>query len=193
MRKKRRLDWRIAGLVISGVLLVWIVAEILAAGKDAPPPPGQQPVVLGGGHVVGNRISTKSWTFVYRHAQLSADGTIATVDGLHDGVLYNKGKPYLGITAEHASVNTQTFDFTATGDVHIAELSPRDGVKRSFDTDLIDWANSSKTLTLAHPSIVQTGDQKLKIAKLTVDFNSGQVHFGKMNGGVNVPDEGTPP
>jgi len=185
--RKRRWDWRFAGAIASAILLVWVVAEILAAGKGAPPPPGEQPISLRGGHFAANRISTKSWTFEYRKAQLSADGSLATVDGLRRGTLYNNGKPYMGITAEHVSANIQTLDFTATGDVHIEQLNPKDGIKRTFDTDFVKWINDQKLLTLAHPSLVQTGDQKLTVASIKVNFDTDQVHFGKIKGGFIPP------
>ena len=181
-------NWRIAALAIGAVVLVWIAAGIILAGRNVGPPPNeQQTVSLFGGKVVGNRIRTKSWTFEYRKAQLSPDGVLASVDGLEHGVLYNKGKPYLGITAKHVQVNTQTFDFTAMGDVHVEQLRPKDDIRRTFYTDLVSWTNASKQLTLPHPSIVRSGDQTLRVASVTVDFNKQDVHLGTINGGFSPP------
>ena len=184
-----RRHWRTIALIAGVVFLAWVIIEIVLAGREpAPAPPGSQPVTLHGGQVRGNRISTRSWTFDYKTAQMSPDGTIATVDGVHHGVIYKKGKPYLGIAAEHVSVNTQTFDFTAIGDVHVSYLQPKDNVPKSFDTDLVQWTNATKLLSLQHPSIVRTGDQALKVASITVDFNRNEVHLGKIEGSVQAPN-----
>jgi hypothetical protein len=43
-----------------------------------------------------------------------------------------------------------------------------------------------KILTLDHPSIVRTGDQTLKVATMSVDFNKTVIHFGKISGTVHV-------
>lgn len=181
--------WRRIALIAGVVFLTWVIVEIVLAGREpAPAPPGSQPVTLHGGQVRGNRISTRSWTFDYKTAQMSPDGTIATVDGVRHGVIYKKGKPYLGIAAEHVSVNTQTFDFTAIGDVHISYLQPKDNVPKSFDTDLVQWTNATKMLNLQHPSIFKTGDQTLKVASITVDFNRNEVHLGKIEGSVQAPN-----
>jgi hypothetical protein len=183
----KRIPWKTVAWIAGAVLVVWLVTGIILAGREAAPPPGTQPVTLRGGKVTGNRISTRSWTFEYKKAEMSPDGTFATLDGVRNGILYKKGKPYLSISAEHASVNTQTFDFTATGDVHVTALNPSDGVSKSFDTDLVQWTNATKLLTLSHQSIFRTGGQVLKVANITVDFNKDEVHLGKVDGVIEAP------
>jgi hypothetical protein len=118
---------------------------------------------------------------------MSPDGILATLDGVKNGVLYKKGKPYLGISAEHVSLNTQTFDFTATGDVHVQALNPKDGVPKSFDSDLVQWVNATKMLQLPHPSIFRTGDETLKVSTITVNFNTSDIHLGNVSGAVQAP------
>jgi len=176
---------RTAAVIVGLGLLVWVIVGIVLAGNEpGAPPPATQGLMLHGGRVTGNRMSTKSWLFDYKHAEMSADGVLASVDGVRQGVLYKNGAPYLGVTAEHVSVNTQTFDFTALGDVHITQMRETGGVSHSFDTDLIQWVNATKTLTLPHPSIVRTGDQTLKVSSVTVNFNTGAIRFAGVSGGV---------
>lgn len=184
MRNAGTWNWKRIGWITAAVFAVWLVAGIILAGRDVPPPPGQQPITLRGGRVSGNHISTRSWTFDYTKAQMSPDGIMATVDGVKNGILYKKGKPYLSIAAQHVSINTQTFDFTATGDVHIEALHPSDNVSKSFDTDLVQWVNATKLLQLPHQCLFQTAGQTLKVANITVDFNKSQIHLGKMSGTV---------
>ncbi len=61
---------------------------------NAAVPPGQLPIDLRGGHVLNNHITTKSWSFDYEHARLSPDGLSGTVNGVRNGVVFRKGKPY---------------------------------------------------------------------------------------------------
>jgi len=187
--RTKRIRWSTVAIVVTAAIVVWFAVGIILAGREAaPPPPGTQPVTLHGGHVNGNRISTRSWTFDYQRAQMSPDGTLATVDGVRHGVLFKKGKPYLSIAAQHVSVNTQTFDFTATGDVHVEQLRAKDGVNRSFDTDLVQWTNASKMLALPHVSLFRTGSEVLKVASIAVNFNTNDIHFGKIEGAVQAPE-----
>lgn len=184
-----RRPWIKPALIIVAILfVVWIVVGIIGAGNnEQAPPPSSQQVTLHGGHVRGNRISTRSWSFDYKTAQMSPDGTIASVDGVRNGILYKNGKPYLSMSAQHVSVNTQSFDFTATGEVHITWLNPKDGVSKSFDTDLVQWTNATKMLELQHPSYFRTGDETLKVASIEVNFNSGSIKLGKVEGAVQAP------
>lgn len=182
-----KIDWRLAGYIFGGAFVIWMIVGVILAGNNEPPPPGQQQIRLRGGVVNGHRIHTKSWTFSFNRAYMSPDQLMATVDGVHNGVLYKHGKPYLGIAAEQVSLNTQSLDFSALGDVHVTQLHAKDGVKRSFDTDYVAWSNATKILTLPHPSIVQSGGQTLRVSSITVNFNTDQILFGKMSGGVNVP------
>ncbi|MEO6914088.1 MAG: hypothetical protein ABI182_08730, partial [Candidatus Baltobacteraceae bacterium] len=143
---KPKLNWRrIAGYAAIAAAIFLTVGVILA-GRDLPPPPGQQPIILKGGNVSAHRMKSRAWSFTYDRAQTSADGTIANIDGVRSGVLYKDGKPYLSITAQHITVNTQTFDFTATGDVHIEYIGDKGKHRRSFDTDLVVWANALRQL-----------------------------------------------
>lgn len=185
----RRQRWFKPALIVIAILfVVWIVVGIMLAGNnEQPPPPSSQQVTLHGGEVRGNRISTRSWSFDYKSAQMSPDGTVASVDGVRNGILYKNGKPYLSMSAEHVSVNTQSFDFTATGDVHITWLHPKDGVSKSFDTDLVQWTNATKMLELTHTSYFRTGNDTLKVASIEVNFTTGSIKLGKVEGAVQAP------
>jgi hypothetical protein len=184
----RSWNWKRIGWIAGVLLAIWFIVGILLAGREvAPPPPGSQPIMLRGGHVSGNHISTRSWRFDYTNAQMSPDGILATLDGVKNGVVYKKGKPYLSINAQHVSINTQTLDFTATGDVHVEMLHPKDHISKSFDTDLVQWVNATKMLQLTHQSLFRSNGQTLKVATITVDFNTNEIHLGKLNGTVEAP------
>lgn len=163
----------------------YLTIGIILAGRGTPPiPPAMQAVNLLGGHVRGNHITTRSWSFDYDTAELSPDGSTGSINGVHHGVIFKNGKPYMKISAEHVSVNTQSLDFTALGKVDIERIG--DTQKRSFDTDLVEWTNSTKMLLMPHPCYVHTEDQTLKISQITVNFATNEIHFGKIAGSVQL-------
>ena len=183
--RARALWWKRLAVAAGVALGIYVVVEVVLAGGGAPPmPPNQAPIDLRGGHVMNNHISTRSWTFDYDHARLSSDGLSGTVEGVRNGIVFRKGKPYLRISARRVSLNIQTLDFTAIGKVHIERIN--DPEQRSFDTDLVDWTNDAKVLKMPHPAYVHSGDQTLKIDGISVDFDANTVHLGKVNGGVDV-------
>jgi hypothetical protein len=183
---KRKIPWKRIS-IIAGVIVVIVVAvEVILAGRDSPPiPVGQSGISLSRGHVNGNKISTKSWTFDYQSAQLSADGSVGTVQGVKNGIVYKKGKPYLKISAESIAVDTNALNFVATGKVHAQLIN--DPQQRSFDTDLIAWTNSTKTLQMEHPSYLHSQGQTLKLETVSIDFNKDEIHLGKIGGTVEMP------
>lgn len=183
-RRRRRLLFIIGG----SVLTIWLVIGLILAGRDdMPEPPTNPPIVLQGGNVRGGNhtISSRSWTLSYDRGQFSPDGVMGTLDGVHDGVIYRKGKPYIRLDARHVALNAQTLDFTAIGSVHIQMLN--DPFHRSFDTDYVSWTNDAKMLQMQHPSYLHVGGQTLKISTIDIDFSKNQVHLGALNGSIGVP------
>jgi hypothetical protein len=183
--KNRKLWWKRLAVGAGVLFAIYVVVEIVLAGGGTPPlPPGQTPIDLRGGHVLNNHIATKSWSFDYDHARLSPDGMSGSVDGVRNGIVFRKGKPYLRISARHIQLNIQSLDFTAVGKVHIERID--DPERRAFDTDLVTWTNDAKVLRMDHPSYVRSGNQTLRIDRISVNFDDNSVHFGKLSGGVDV-------
>ncbi|MHB1551676.1 MAG: hypothetical protein ACYCX6_10860 [Vulcanimicrobiaceae bacterium] len=172
-----------AGLALAAFLTVGF---ILAGREPVPNTPNSQPIVLKGGHVSNHRIDTKSWSFDYKRAEQSPNGSVATITGIHNGILFRKGKPYLRISAQEVSINTASLDFTAIGDVHIESANPKANDGRSFDTDLVEWEDGLKHLAMPHPSIVRTRGQTLKVDSITVDFKKGLVTLEGVHGGIHL-------
>ncbi len=173
-------------LVGIGIVLVgWLIAGIILAGRGTPPIPiPQNGITLQGGHVQGNRISTKSWSFDYKSAQLSPDGTTGTVDGVRNGIVLKKGKPYLRVSAEQITIDTQSLNFTAVGKVHVEVI--HDPQKRSFDTDLVVWTNGAKMLRMDHPSYLHSGSQTLKLSSVIINFQTNTIHLGAISGSLDI-------
>ncbi|MDQ6932855.1 MAG: hypothetical protein M3160_06735 [Candidatus Eremiobacteraeota bacterium] len=182
-----RATWPAIAITASLAIAAVLVVGVVLAGREVPLAPRALPIVLQHGGAFGHRLTSrggKAWSFDYDRVQTSPDGSMATIDGVHGGLLYKNGKPYLKISAQHITANTVNNDYTATGQIHIEALG--NGIKRSFDTDLAVWQNYNKTLTLAHPSIVRSGDAMLTFKTVTVDFNTGKVHVGPIAGSLKV-------
>jgi hypothetical protein len=176
---------RCAGMVFGVGFFAWVVIEIILADNGkVPPPPSSVSMDLHGGHVVGNRITTKSWTFDYQKAHLSPDGLTGSVDGVRNGVIFRKGKPYLHISAEHIQVDVQSLNFTAIGKMHIERVN--DPQRLAFDTDHVIWTNDAKLLKIDHPAFIHTNGETLRADHITIDFDANTVHIGKLGGQVDV-------
>jgi hypothetical protein len=181
----KKLTWKHAAIVAGGLFLIYVVVEIILAGGGVPPiPPSSMPIILRGGHVMNHRITTKSWTFDYDRAQLSPDGLTGSVDGVRNGVVFRKGKPYLRISAQHVQLDITSLNFTAVGKVHVERID--DPQHLSFDTDLVTWTNNAQLLHIDHPSYLHSGGQTMRIDGITVNFDTNTIHFGKINGNVDV-------
>ncbi len=182
---RKRIRWKSVATVAAILFGVYVVVEVILAGNGTPPvPPSSVKMNLHGGHVQANRITTKSWSFDYDRAQLSPDGMSGSVDGVRNGIVFRKGKPYLRISAQHIQVDVDSLDFTAIGKVHVERID--DPQRRAFDTDLVTWTNNAKLLRMSHPAYVHTGDQTLRIDGITVDFAANTIHLGKLSGQVNM-------
>lgn len=182
---RKRIFWLRLGIAAGVAFCIYVVVEVVLAGGGTPPlPPGQMPITLRGGHVLNNHIATKSWSFDYERAHLSPDGMTGTVDGVRNGVVFRKGKPYLRISAQHVALDVASLDFTAIGKVHVERIN--DPQHRAFDTDLVTWTNDAKLLRMEHPSYVHSNGQTLRIDGITVDFDADSIHFGKLSGKVDI-------
>ncbi len=184
MANWRRWPWKLIALSSGVAFGVFIILGITLAGNDLPALPTQQGMDLYGGTMHGNKISTKSWTFDYTHAQLSTDGTAGTIQGIHNGVVYKNGKPYMHVTAQEITLNTQSLDFTATGKVVITRADPK--ADERFETDEMIWTNALHLMRLDHPSFLRTGNRVLKIGGAVIDFNKNTVHLNSVDGSVLI-------
>lgn len=181
-----KLPWRTIWICAGVAFALFMIGGIVLAGRDTPGlPPIQSPMISVGGHLSNSRTTTRSWSFDYDRAQLSPDQTFGTIQGVHHGIIFRNGKPYLKISAEQISVNTQTLNFTATGKVHVVRIGS--GSVTTFDTDLIDWNNATKLLHMDHPSYVHTGGQTLKVRTILVDLTKDEVRLGELDGDISAP------
>jgi hypothetical protein len=133
-------------------LTIWVGYEVYAAGNDEVGPPGNVPNILRSGQANGFHIATRSWSFDYDSVIASADNSVMDLNGIHHGIFYKNGKPYLRLRAQHVTVNMTTKSFVAAGPLHIETIGQRR--KRTLDTTSAVWDDSQKLLTLASQTTV---------------------------------------
>jgi hypothetical protein len=166
------------------VLTIWVGYEVYeAGGSDVPPPGNNAPQIISKGQVTGF-IKTKSWTFDYDKVVANGDESIMDLSGIHNGVFFRKGKPYLRLRAQHVTVYMLTKNFIATGPFHIETVDqPR---TRALDTTAASWDDGTKILVLANKTTVTTsgGDPPLVAGKITINVRTGDVHIERISGHV---------
>jgi hypothetical protein len=91
---------------LAAVLVAVTIGIYRAGDHELPAPSTNADIVFHGGSASGRRITTKSWSANYDRIVSNADQTMLVVDGVHDGVIDKKGKPYLRVRAQHVTVNT---------------------------------------------------------------------------------------
>ncbi len=164
-------------------LLLFVVIGIYWAGRDeVNPPAATGPVVLSHGLARGERITSHSWSLDYDKITTSPDQTFIQVDGIRDGVIFRKGKPYLRLRAAHVNVNMVTHDFTARGPIHIESAGPHDSHFHAFDTTSIDWIDGEQQLELTDPIVVSAPGATLHVQKLTLNVRTGELRIDQPDG-----------
>jgi hypothetical protein len=158
--------------------------EVYEAGAgDVPPPGNNAPQIISKGQVTGF-IKTKSWTFDYDKVVANGDESVMDLSGIHNGVFYKNGKPYLRLRAQHVTVYMLTKNFIARGPFHIETVDQAH--KRALDTTAATWDDGAKILTLANKTTVTTQgeDTPLVAGKITIDVSTGNVHIEQISGHV---------
>lgn len=167
--------------LIVALVLGWVIYQTIHAGEEIPPPPAQTQTKLTGGSANDKRIDGKSWSLDYDTATLSPDGSIATIEHVHDGVILRDGKPYMHMTAEHVTANLGINDFTVTGKVSFKEVG---GQHRTLDTNGAHYSGANHTLTLDRPTLIHDGLVTLHVATASVNFTTGDTKLGRISGSM---------
>lgn len=171
--------WITAGI---GALLALIAVLVFTSPVPVPTAPAQSSQLeLQKGRAGGERMKTHAWTADYDRITTNADQTVVDLQGVHDGVIYKEGKPYLRVTAEHLKVNTLTKDFTATGKLHVERIA---GSRfKSFDTDAGTWYDAPKRLVFPHSTLITMRDgTSIRVGRAGLNLTNGHIHMESVAG-----------
>ncbi len=174
-------------------LLLWLVGIAFAAyvgvgiyragENELPPPNVNTQIVFKGGAIAGRRITTRSWSAEYDRIVSNADQTLLDVYGIHNGIVFKKGRPYIRVRAAHMVVNTTTHDFTMSGPLHAQTIGTHP--PRSFDTTSAVWNDARQELTLDKPVVFHTaGGDPLTIARAVFDVRTGMLDVRGLAGPI---------
>jgi hypothetical protein len=171
---KRLLTVATVGLLLGLAFALWRAGE-----EDIPPPTETQ--TLSRGEAEGRRAQFASWEFTYDSATTLPDQVTQEIDGIHDGVYWKNGKPFVRMRADKAIYNTLSHDFTVEGPVHF-DIDDH-GKVRTFDTNNAVWYDANQTLRIPGTATVGSrGGARLTLSNITVDLNKGQYTIGKIEG-----------
>ena len=176
-----RPGWRAAIVIAVLAFLGWIGYEIGRAGNDVTVPRMATNDVLVGGTIHGKRIDQRAWSLDFDTASVSPDGTTATIAHVHDGRIHRPGKPDVTMKADGVIVNRITNDFTVTGPVTFVEPEPGGRIRR-FTTIGAHYLGGTRMLQLDHTATITEGTTKVTVANAKVDFRTGDVTVGRMEG-----------
>ncbi|MGP6158436.1 MAG: hypothetical protein ACLPYS_13185 [Vulcanimicrobiaceae bacterium] len=175
-----------ARLRLAAILAVvaFLAFGIYRAGlNEMPPPPSTPEVLFHRGVANGQRVESKSWSADYDKIVANQDQTMLEVDGIHHGLIYRKGKPYLRVRATHMSINTVSHDFTATGPVHVETVDHKP--ERAFDMSSAVWNDATQELTLSGNIRVSTGAARpLRVDQLNFNIRTGDLELVHVSGPV---------
>jgi len=172
-------------VTVATLALALVGFGVYRAGEhELPPPDSNSQIVFHGGSASGRRITTKSWSADYDRIVSNADQTMLVVDGVHDGIIDKKGKPYLRVNAHHVTVNTISHDLEITGGLHLETIGRSPA--RSFDTNAASWNDGSQTLTLPKRVVVRTvHDKPLEFSSATFNVKTGEIIVNDPSGGLH--------
>jgi hypothetical protein len=77
-------------------------------------------------------------------------------------------------------VNTVSNDFTVTGPLVLTQNDGRH--KRRLTSDAANYSGLLQILTLEHPAKINSDGATVTVATATVNFQSGEMHFGPLVG-----------
>ena len=176
-----RLDWRAPVVVCVLAFLGWVGFEIGRAGNDVTVPRMATNDELKRGTIHGKRLDQRAWSLDFDTASVSPDGTSATIAHVRDGRIHRPGKPDVQMTADGVVVNRISNDFTVSGPVTFVEPEPGGRIRR-FTTVGAHYAGGTRELQLDHPATITEGTTKATFANAKVNFRTGDVTVGRMEG-----------
>lgn len=173
--------WRPLAVVAVLAFLGWVGYEIGHAGTDATVPRIASNDTLVGGTIHGRRLDQRAWSLDFDTATVSPDGSQATIAHVRDGRIHRPGKPDVKMTADGVVINRITNDLTVTGPVTFVEPEPG-GRERRFTTVGAHYFGGMRMLKLEHVATITEGTTRVTVASASVDFRTGDVTFGQMEG-----------
>jgi hypothetical protein len=174
-------NWRVPLIAATFALLAWVGYEIGRAGSEVPVRQTAGPDTLRQGKAEGKRLDGRAWSLDYDTATFTPDGSQATIAHVRDGRIHRVGKPDVLMSADNVTVNRLTNDLNVAGPATFTEKQTS-GEKRTFVTIGARYIGATRLLNLDHTTTITQGDAKVVVEKVSVDFRTGEVKLGRIEG-----------
>jgi hypothetical protein len=176
-----KIPWRTPTALAGLAILAWVGFEIGRAGSDIAPPRFAGPSTLNKGIISGSRIDGKDWSLDYDAVTMSPDGSFVTIAHVRDGRLHQRGRPDVLMRADGVNYNLATNDLTVSGPVTFREDQGH-GRMRTLRTTGAEYLGATKTLILASPTTITEGAATVTVARIEINFQTGESHLGRIVG-----------
>lgn len=171
--------------LIGGVAGVVGSRWISQGGPAAAPPPPEKPLEaylpelnLKGINYEVLEKGKRQWGFKAEEVVDSRDGSSTALNGLHDGVFYKDGKPYLRMKSGSAVYHHHTRQLQMNGGVQV--VGP-DGL--NFHAPSLVWKSDQKKIVCPGPVRLQTADGWITShGALTADLKSQTFTLSQVSG-----------
>lgn len=174
----KRYVWAILASVFILGLAIWFgVAAVKenerarSARADKPKTPPAKTMTLYGSRISGRRDGRPFWQFDSERVEQGLNGGPSTFYGLHDGVIYRDGKPYLSFDADQARYDPALEQIHLTG--HIVAVFP----EGTLVTEGAVWYVRAERLTVEVPVEVDGEGYQLSAGAMEVDLASETARF----------------
>ncbi len=175
------MNWRVPAAIALLVFLAWVGFEIGRAGSDIKVAPFAAPNKMRWGSIHGKRIDRRSWSLDFDTVTMSPDGLNATIAHVRDGRIHRVNKPDVLMKADGVTVNTLTNDLAIAGPVTFT-VDEGPGRTRTFQTIGAHYNGGTHLLDLNHTATITEGTARIIVAKATVNFRTGDVTLGPIEG-----------
>jgi hypothetical protein len=174
-------NWRVPAAIAVLALLAWVGFEIGRAGSDIQVPRVAEQNKLLNGSIHGKRVDRRSWSLDFDTVTMSPDGQNATIAHVRDGRIHRVKKPDVLMRADGVTVNRLTNDLAITGPVTFTEQEGP-GRTRTFKTTGAHYNGGTHLLEIDHTATITEGTAKIVVARATVNFSTGEVTLGSIEG-----------
>ncbi len=175
------MNWRVVAAAAVLAFLAWVGFEIGRAGSDVQVARIATSGSLTGAQLVGKRLDGKSWSLDADSITTSPDNSVATIGHVRDGRIHRPGKPDVLMQADDVQVNTYTNDLVVAGDARFV-LPEGGGRTRTFTTKGARYLGGARELDLDHTVTITDGPAKVVVSKAKVNFRTGDVSLGAIEG-----------
>ena len=125
----------------------------------------------------GERGNQIGWRFVADGSDLSTDGQVTTYHNVRRATYYMKGKPAYELTAQEVTLDLRSQNYTATGNVHVWSVRPRD-ISDLRTQDAL-WSNPSQILNCPSSAHVRYKGFDLVTSHLQLNLLNGTSTLGE--------------